>query len=314
MKGLRILNLMGNSKKRVLVHKDMESITTVDSIDIILTPQFYTFLKEELGVKFSYQAKQIAPSLFDDYLDNTKEYQYHVYSCEGLWCFFAYSVDEITQFLETKGIKTHQINKIFFTQELYSYMENAIDLGDNLSIQSIEGVVTLLPKRLMDSKHNYSPLDLANISLKNGIALGSSYNAVVPLKQTVIITMLLTILGGVFMFEGNRIRGSIDDSLEKETMLLDKNSKLSSSRVRKSILGEYEPIDRVERVKRDSIKKISKLLSTQNILTKLIINNDKISATIKVKNHNAIKQIESQAKEFKIKKEGNKLIKLEKIL
>ena len=127
MKGVQILNLMGRTNRRVLVHRDMQSITTIDSIDIILTPQFYTFLREELGVRFAYQAKQIAPSLFDDYLDMEREYQFHTYKCEEEWCFFAYSVDEIVSFLESRGVKAHQINKIFFAQELSPYIESAID-------------------------------------------------------------------------------------------------------------------------------------------------------------------------------------------
>ncbi len=44
----------------------MPDISTKKNIDIILTPQLYIFLKEDLEIKFKYQAKQIAPSLFDD--------------------------------------------------------------------------------------------------------------------------------------------------------------------------------------------------------------------------------------------------------
>ena len=110
------MNLMGSSRQRVLVHRDMEDFLTSDSVDILLTPQFYTFLQEELGIKFSYQAKQIAPSLFDDYLDESLNYQFFVYKIGDSWQFFAYSVEEITTFLKDKGIEEGQINKIYFIQ------------------------------------------------------------------------------------------------------------------------------------------------------------------------------------------------------
>ncbi|SFV60130.1 hypothetical protein MNB_SV-12-1015 [hydrothermal vent metagenome] len=308
------MNLMGNSNRRVLVHRDMESITTIDSVDIILTPQFYTFLREELGVKFSYQAKQIAPSLFDDYLDGSKEYQFHVYKCEEDWCFFAYCVEEITSFLESKGVKIHQISKIFFAQELYPYMGKAVDLGESVAMQSLDETVTLLPKRLMSSDYDYTELDLQEVSLKNNIALSSAYGSLIPLKQTVIIAILLTLLGAIFIIEGNRIGSSIEDSVEKEEMLLAKNSKLSSSRVRKSILDKYESIDREERLKRDSIQEISKLLSNGSILKELTINDKKISATIETKNSKSIKQIERRAKAFKTKRKSKNIIMVERAL
>jgi len=294
----------------------MESITTIDSVDIILTPQFYTFLREELGVRFSYQAKQIAPSLFDDYLDNSKEYQFHVYKCEDYWCFFAYCVDEITTFLESRGVKIHQISKIFFAQELSAYMSDAIDLGSTSAMQSIDGIVTILPKRLINLDYKYAHLDLKNAPLKNGIALSSSYGSFISLKETIIITSLLLILGVISIVEGSRIKSSIRDSLEKEEMLLDKNPRLSSSLVRKSILGEYEPIDRVERVKRDSVEQISKLLSAKSRLKELVVDDKKVSAIIETDNSMVMKQIKREAikKEFKTKKEGSKKIRMEKIL
>jgi len=62
----------------------MEDVKEKKNIDIILSPEFYTFLKEELGIKFAYQAKQIAPSLFDDYLDDSSRYQYFVYKVDNL--------------------------------------------------------------------------------------------------------------------------------------------------------------------------------------------------------------------------------------
>jgi hypothetical protein len=313
-KGVQILNLMGNSNRRVLVHKDMESISTINSIDIVLTPQFYTFLKEELGVKFSYQAKQIAPSLFDDYLDDSKEYQFHVYKCEEYWCFFAYCVDEITEFLETKGVKIHQISKIFFAQELSSSITDAIDLSPSVAMQSLDGIVTILPKRLMSSDYRYTHLDLGGVSLKNGVAMSSSYGSFVSLKETTVITSILLLLGVIFIVEGGRIKSSIENDVAKQERLLEKNPKLSSALVRKSILGKYEPIDRKERAKRDTTEQISKLLSTKSRLKELIIDDTKISATIETDTSTIMNQIEKQAtsQKFKTKKESSNQIKMEK--
>ncbi len=308
------MSLMGKSNKRLLVHKDMPNITTNENIDIILTPQFYTFLKEELGVKFAYQAKQIAPSLFDDYLDKSKEYQFFVYKCEEYWCFFAYDIDEMSLFLESRGLKKYQIGKIFFAQELSDKLDNAINLGEKTALKTIDNIVALVPKRLMGSKYIYKDLDLKDLSLNHGISIGSSFGSLIPLKQTVAITILLTILSTIFILEGNRVKSSIADSEEKEELLISKNSKLSSSRIRKSILAQYEPIDKIERLKRDTIEDISKLLSSNSHLKELTVDEKKVSAVIEA-NKATINQIISNAtkKNLTAKKEGS-VVRVERVL
>ena len=80
MEGVITLSLKDNNN-RLFIHRDMKHINLLNSVEIILTPQFYTFMRENLNIRFAYQAKQIAESLFDDYLDSSKKYQYHVYKC-----------------------------------------------------------------------------------------------------------------------------------------------------------------------------------------------------------------------------------------
>ena len=309
------MKLMGKSKTRLLVHKDMQQLSIDENVDIIITPQFYTFLKEELGVKFAYQAKQIAPSLFDDYLNREREYQFFVYRCEGYWCFFAYSIDEIIPFLEERGIKKYQIGKIFFIQELALYLDEVVDLGDKTALTSIDSIVTVIPKKLMDSEYKYKKLNLQKLPLHHGVSISGSFGSLIPFKETVIITLLLTILGTIFIVEGRRIRSSINGGLEKKELLLSKNPKLSSKRVRRSILAQYEPIDRVERKKRETISTISKFISPNTYLKELTINNKRISALIKTKRQTIINQISKKAKKQNliIKKEKDS-IRIERIL
>jgi hypothetical protein len=308
MKGIEILNLMGKSSKKLLVHKDIPNITIKKNIDIILTPQFYTFLKEELGIKFAYQAKQIAPSLFDDYLDKNKEYQYYVYKCDGVWCFFAYDIEEITSFLEEKGVKKHQIGKIFFAQELEPHLQKAMSLSQNKALMSIDGVVTVIPKKLLDNNYEYQELDLLdNINLNHGVSIGSSYSSLIPLKETIISTILLLILGGIYIFEGINIKESINNDMRKLESLLDKNPKLSSNRIRQSIIQEYVPIDKEERKKRDLIYKISKLLSSSTKLKALLVDDKKIIAVIETKNISNLKR-KAQKANLKVKQKGNEVI------
>ena len=309
------LTAKSNSNK-LLIHRDMNPISSLDhSIDIILTPQFYTFIREELDVKFNYQAKQIAQSLFDDYLDHSHEYQYHVYKCDSSWCFLAYNIDKIDDFLQTKGIEKHRVSKIYFAQQLIGQIETPILIDDNSALVNIDNVITIVPTKIIDSSIEYNSLDIKSLKLRGGVTMGSSLNSYVSLKETLLLGTIFTILGGISLFEGERIKHSISKENAKLTELLDENPRYASSMVRESILSKYKPIDKIERLKRDSIKDISKLLSNKSELELLTIDKNRIKATIKAQNGATSREIGKYAKKRHFKLLGSGVdVKVEKKL
>jgi len=311
------LNLtVNNNKKILLIHKNMEAVILNHTVDIILAPQFYTFLREALEVKFVYQAKQIAGSLFDDYLDMKIEHQYHVYKCDNEWCFFAYNIDEITIFLESKGIEKHKIGKIYFAQQLSKELENPLWLNNQEVLYTIDGTVTVLPRRFMNNEIDYQPLNLDALSLKGGISMGNSFNSFISLKHTIFLSALLFILSVVFIIEGNRAKSSLMNDEEKLTILLDDNPRLTSSMIRESVLAKYQPVDTQERSKRESIKEISKLLSANSQLQILSIEENLIKATITTKDQMVNKQVKEHAssKQFTIQNSAGLDVTMEKKL
>jgi hypothetical protein len=306
---------MDKKNNRLFIHKDMEHVTLEHSVEIILTPQFYTFIRENLDVRFSYQAKQIAASLFDDYLENTEETQYHVDKCGSLWCFFAYNIEEIDKFLESVGIEKHRVSKIYFAQQLKNELEAPIELSNRNILQTIDETVTIIPHRLMDPDLEYQLLNLSEIKLNSGVTMGASLNSFISLKETIILSSLFFILGTLFSVEGNRIKSSIENDNNMLTQLLDENPKYTSSLLRNSILDKYRPIDKTEREKRQSIKDISKLLSAKSELINLNIEKNKISANIKTYDQTINQQVSSHAKTKMFKTSNTGLdVKVEKSL
>jgi hypothetical protein len=301
MEGVAILNLTAKQSNRILIHKHMEPIKLENSVDIILTPQFYTFLREELDIKFAYQAKQIAASLFDDYIDTSVDYQYHVYKCENLWCFFAYNIKEIDTFLESKGIEKHRVSKIYFAQQLEDELKKPMLLSGDEVLQSIDGVVTMVPKRFLSEDAEYIAPDIDKLKLKGGVTMGSSLNSFVSLKETIILGSLLALLGTSFIVEGNRIKSSIANEDAELSMLIDDNPKYGSSMLRQSILDKYKPIDSKERAKREALKDISKLLSAKSQLKELTIDKDTVSANISTQSKAISQQVREHAKIKKMK-------------
>ena len=312
---MQTLSLMDKNNNRLFIHKEMENVTLEHSVEIILTPQFYTFIREDLDVKFTYQAKQIAASLFDDYLDNTIDYQYHVNKCNDKWCFFAYNIEEIDQFLESKGIEKYRVSKIYFAQQLNEEVKEPISLSENNVLQTIDGIVTIIPTRLMEENAYFKPMNLSELKLNSGITMGASLDSFISLKETIILSSLFILLGTTFIVEGNRIKSSLFTENQKLTELLDENPKYTSSMLRKSVLDKYAPIDKIEREKRQSLKEISKLLSSKSQLQSLNIQKDNIVASIQTSDSTISKQVvtHSKAKNFKSTNNGL-VVKVEKKL
>jgi len=303
---------MDNSN-RLFIHRDMKPVTLLNSVEIILTPQFYTFIRENLDIRFAYQAKQIAQSLFDDYLDNNKEYQYHVYKCQDDWCFFAYDIKEIEDFLKSVGIEKHRVSKIYFAQQLSQELKKPIKLSEKNALLTIDDTVTLIPTKLMDSNTEYNSLELKEHKFNSSVSMGASLDSFISLKETIILSSLFLILGGIFIVEGNRIKSSISTNEELRTKLFNQYPKYHSAMLRQSVLDKYQPIDKRERKKRESIKEISKLLSANSQLEQLTLDNDKIIANIKTANTNIANQVNrnAKAKNFKSSKNGLE-VKVEK--
>ncbi len=306
------LSLMDNNN-RLFIHRDMKPVDLLNSVEIILTPQFYTFIRENLDIRFAYQAKQIAESLFDDYLDNNKEYQYHVYKCQNSWCFFAYNIKEIEEFLKSVGIEKHRVSKIYFAQQLSQELKNPIQLSQKNSLLTIDDTVTVIPIKLMDSNTEYNDLDLKAQKLNSAVSMGASLDSFISLKETVMLGSLFFILGGIFVIEGNRIKSSVSTNEEVITKLFNKYPKYRSAMLRESILDKYQPIDKNERKKRESLKEISKLLSAKSQLEQLTIEKNQITANIKTANANIANQVSrnAKAKNFKSSKHGLR-VKVEK--
>ena len=305
-----------DKNNRLFIHRDMKPVTVLNSVEIILTPQFYTFLRENLEIRFAYQAKQIAESLFDDYLDGSKSYQYHVYKCQNDWCFFAYNIEEIDTFLESIGIERHRVSKIYFAQQLEEQLAQPIKLSETQVLQTIDGTVTIIPSKLMEADANYNrAFNLKEQKLTSGISLGASLDSFISLKETIILSSLFVILGTVFIIEGSRIKSSISTNEERLSKLFEQYPKYTSSRLRENILSKYKPIDKNERIKRQYVQDISKLLSAESQLEALELTPKAITATIKTTNNTILNQVKRNAKAKKFKTSNNALsVKVEKKL
>jgi len=295
------LNFTENSSTRLLVvHREMDPVELEAPADIILTPQFYTMKKESLPLKYAYQAKRIAPSLFDGLLESDKVYAYFVYREKRQWIFIAYCPDELAAFFRIKGISSDKVRKLFFAQQVAAQIDNPITLGKRDALMPIEGTVTVVPLSVL--KEN-TFMDPSTLSLpKKGIRLESGRVSLLDKKQIWMLSGVFFLFAVVWFVEGERYNTN-NTILKKEiTRLYEAYPSLQNSYTRENIAEKYRKIDKVERKKRHIIGKIAGLIFKGVTLTGFEMDQKHFQAIFVTSDSRVAKRLEALLKSANLKK------------
>jgi len=292
---------MGNKKELILIHHDMKGITLTHSVNIMLTPEFYTLKKEAIPVKYAYQAKRIAPSLFEGLLDENSRYDYLVWKeskTSNEWTFIAYDTAKIAEFLASKGLAFSQVAKVFFAQQSLGLFESAMAVGEDKVLLAIDAVIVLLPRMLLSQDERPSLQFSKRFTPQKGVSLQSTQTSFVSLSQSIILTMLFMLFAGIFAFEGYTLAHSGGELQEELEALYEEHSSLSSSYTRKGILNKYQSLDKKERQKRDNIKQLSSMIFKGVTLNSLELNDKKWKATFSCQDSKVAKRVKDLSQKY----------------
>jgi len=312
MKGQRDLNFTETSRPLILVHRGMDRIYESGSINIMLSPQFYTMKREELPIKYQYQVKKLASSVLESLLVDGVEYQYYVYKDGADWVFIAYDPSEIAEFLMDRGIKIENISKLFFAQNYLDKFNTPLELSPRELLATIDSTAVILPSSLIGEKMTNRVFN-QKVSNRDGITFGFNNNSILNYKESIIISSILAIFAVMFIVEGISYRGQISSMEDEVALLLSKHSSLQSKYSRDNIAKKYRKIDKIERAKRDLLKDLSNLFSKGVELEQLSLTSRGFSTTLKAPNENTLLKIKSGAKRkgFKTSRVDDTLIKIE---
>ena len=253
------MNFLAKSKTLLLVYRNMPQQTLSAAVNIMLPPQFYTLKKETLPLKYAFQAKKIAPSLFEGLLEHTAKYDYIVYKEEEQWVFIAYDMDEIVAFLQSKGIEAEKVSKLFFAQQALHSFTNPVRLGERDALIAIKDVVVNIPQMALKEGLTVENVD-ESFTPKSGLTLNTSFHSYLTQKQSIALATLFTVFSIVFFVEGWRYGNSSAETKAEINALLEEYPSLQSQYTRKSIAEKYKTINRVERRKRDVVKTLAGML------------------------------------------------------
>lgn len=293
------MNFSGKSKALLLIHAAMERVTLLESVNIMLTPQFYTLKKEALPVKYAYQAKKIAPSLFEGLLEDSDSYEYMVYKEEDTWVFIAYDAAKITAFLQSKGIPVSKVNKVFFAQQAVDAFTAPLALGDNEALVVIDKTVVVVPRIALDEAEQPSLTFDASFTPQKGVRLkseGRTASSLFTQKQAFALAAVGLLFAGIFVLEGSRYGGDSQEANAQLQSLYDAYPSLQSSYARQGIIDKYKSIDEKERKKRDAIKAFSGMIFKGVTLTSLHVDDKSFKAQFHCANDEVAKKVKALAK------------------
>jgi len=275
----------------------MGNMKLKERINIMVTPQFYTLKKEVLPVKYAYQAKRIAPSLFEGLLEEDASYEYMVFKEEDIWTFIAYDIEKITDFLISKGIDKTMVSKLFFAEQSKEMITSPLPLGEKEALVLLDGSVVVIPQSALSKEEEPFLSFGKQFTPKKGISLQGEIGSVLNKKQAYVFAALFLLFAGLFIAEGSRYSdGKLGES-ELQTLYASYPS-LQSSYTREGVVKKYRDLDDKERKKRDSIKNLSSVIFKGVTLTSLHIDDKNFKAMYVCVSAQVSKKLQELAKKF----------------
>ena len=237
-------------------------------IDLVLTPQLYHTRFEPLPLRFTFQAKKLAPSVFDE---NDAAIRYEVMKEGEGWRYFAYRPDEILSLLRERAIDPRQIRRLYFAQQFAGALHTPLLLeGSDSALLNIDGIVTLLPVNLLEEapreRREQPPLPSRYFHLPYAPHDGS-----VPSRIAWSVTAAALLLAIAWFAEGIRFQRSasgLKNALQEE---LSRHPTLQSRLTRENIYEKYRKIDTQQRRIRETLRRIGTLVSKESRLDSLTV-------------------------------------------
>jgi len=294
------LNFMGSNKELLLVHTSMENVSPSENISVMLTPQFYTLKKEALPVKYLYQAKKIAPSLFEGLLEAGRSYKYLVFKEKEHWVFIAYDLAKITTFLLSKGINPGKVSKLFFAQQALSSFTDPVFLSNKEALVVLDDTVVVVPKAALDEEG--TPLVFDNsFTPQKGVSLEGAYGSILTNRQTISLAAVFILFAGMFFVEGWRYGNDSQAEKEEIQRLLEAYPTLQSKMKRENIASKYMTIDTFERKKRDIVKSLAGMIFKGVTFISFTLNEKQFKARFSCSDAKVAKRLSELAKKEKFK-------------
>jgi len=292
---------LNKNKDLILFHINMQRITHDKSINLLLSPQFYTIKKESLDIKYKHQALKIAPAVMDDLLPHNKNHKFSVFKEDDKWVFVAFDEERIKSFAIDCGIELDLINKIYFSQQVRDKFSTPISLDDKKAIGLLNGTVTIIPKNALDKAKRYAYLDNSFSPSSGGISISGESLSLISQKSSMIISAIFVLFAFIFIFEGTQYSKEFTLSQDKLTQKFQDYPSLASKYSRDSIEKKYQKIDLEQRAIRDFLKNLSSPIRGGAILSEITLKGSIQKVVLETKTAGIYQKVKQKAESLGLK-------------
>jgi len=277
----------------------MKPVELSDAVNVMLTPQFYTLKKEVLPLNYAYQAKRIAPSLFEGLVEEGRDHDYIVWKEGDEWVFLAYDMEMITAFLARKGFVLENVSKIFFAQQAVDLFDKPLVLGENEALVSLDDMIVVVPRGALMEEGPFLVFD-NSFTPKKGVGLQDAYGSVLSMKQASTLAVIFTLFSLMFFVEGSRYSNNVQVGEAQMQELLEDYPSLQSKYTRDNIVTKYKTIDTAERKKREIVKMVSDMIFKGVTLTSFDIDEKSYKVQFSCKDAQVANRVKALAKKNKL--------------
>ncbi|MDR1976392.1 MAG: hypothetical protein LBQ18_05315 [Campylobacteraceae bacterium] len=244
----------GRRVETIFVDSSAVFIRESATANIILSPKFYWVRHETLPVKYLFQAKEYAPSLFEGVVQDGN-YSYKVIKSADKFTLFAYDAKAILEELERLGVKSSQIENVYFAQTEFSECPLPIKIDSKSAILNQNGKLIKVPLSIAKEHTSVDKVLSFHTLSQHRIKLGK-FNRFYEKKGAlgiVYILLFLILLALIDIYYTSSLRGKFEVQ-EKEVLAL--YSLPSTSLQLNALAKEYENINRVQKSFRDAFSHI----------------------------------------------------------
>jgi hypothetical protein len=264
----------------LFLHRQMVPSPGEGPVDLVLTPQYYLMKREEIPLRFAFQARKLAPSLFEENHSSEEPTRYEVLRNGESWLYFAYHPEEIREALMKAQVDPGRIRRLYFAQQFASLLDRPVLLpGGEEALVLLDDTVTLLPARMLPEEPSSHAEELPRPSESFRFSFEGTESKI-NRKAALVLSGALLILGLGWVLEGFRYHRAATAEEKRLEKVLEAHPTLRSRLTRENIYNKYHAVDRRQRQLRRTVRAIGTLVSKDSKLDSLAIDEKGYRATL----------------------------------
>ncbi|MDR0579643.1 MAG: hypothetical protein LBG21_03470 [Campylobacteraceae bacterium] len=286
-----------------VIFVDTKRITIIGDLvafDVILSPKYYWIKIETLPVKYTFQAKEYAPSVFEGFIPKG-DYSYKAIKQGDKFLLFAYDAKDILENLESLGIKTSLIRRVYFAQTEFAHYSFDIKIDNKNALVIHNGKVIKAPLSLTKEHVGINEVLQKLKPSKNTIKLGK-FNRFYE-KQGALKSVIYALIFLIVLFFAELVYLiNVSNSNENRREEILKQYSLPSTEIQlNALLKQNERINKEQKTIRDKTNEIFKFpLQEGEYFKSIDISKTQISLTLHVNNRSRSDAVRSYFKRFSV--------------